>query len=201
MAEGIKLLDKKEGHAFGKDIVLLFQRDDLSFSWLEEPRWECSWYWSFGHVEEYTNNRHPEDSNDIRSHSHIDSLLWEARGAGSHFNHINEVPRVVASVMPERESWIIADLFKQYYRWSSVAEMLYRGTANLTSDGAAQVLTLPEIRGKHPLYNLVNGVILPRIMQRIMDLLHPDGKFKVIECPFLPEDMNAVYDMKVLNLV
>lgn len=64
---------KKKSHAFRKDIYLLGIDSEGQNVWIEAPSWDCGWYWGFGYVERYTNNRNPEKAKDITSHTHIDS--------------------------------------------------------------------------------------------------------------------------------
>ena len=64
----MKTLAKKQSFAFGKNIYLLGRKDGENF-WLEAPSWDCGWYWGFGYVETYTNNRCLEKS----KHTHIDN--------------------------------------------------------------------------------------------------------------------------------
>ena len=66
-------LTKKQNHAFGKDIYLLGVDSNNENVWLEAPSWDCGWYWGFGYVERYTNNKNPQNARDITSHTHIDS--------------------------------------------------------------------------------------------------------------------------------
>lgn len=70
-------MNKKKSFAFGKDIYLLGRDKYGTFYWLEAPSWNCGWYWGFGYVETYTNNRSPKNSKDISSHSHFDGLMKE----------------------------------------------------------------------------------------------------------------------------
>jgi len=66
-------LPKKQTKAFGKKIYLLGEDADGIKHWLEEPSWDCDWYWGFGYIETYTNNNNPSNSRDIESHTHWDS--------------------------------------------------------------------------------------------------------------------------------
>ena len=68
---------KKQSKAFGKDIYLLGEDQDGTKYWLEAPHFDCGWYWGFGYIETYTNNRRPDLAKDIASHQHIDGLLGQ----------------------------------------------------------------------------------------------------------------------------
>ena len=62
-------------NVFGKNIYLLGQDKDGINYWLESPSWDCAWYWGFGYVETYTNNRNPAKAKDITLHTHLDSVM------------------------------------------------------------------------------------------------------------------------------
>jgi hypothetical protein len=69
-------MNKRKSHAFNKDIYLLGKNRYGELVWLESPTWDCGWYWGFGYVETYTNNKRPDLARDISSHSHFDGLVW-----------------------------------------------------------------------------------------------------------------------------
>ena len=68
-------MEKKTSKAFGKKVWLLGQDKDGINYWLEEPSWDCGWYYGFGFVETYTHNTRPDLARDINSHQHFDSLF------------------------------------------------------------------------------------------------------------------------------
>ena len=76
---------KVKSHAFGKDIYLLGQDEQGINYWLEAPKWDCIWYWGFGYIESFTNNKYPHLSKDISSHQHADKFLskWFTSWNGS----------------------------------------------------------------------------------------------------------------------
>ncbi len=63
-------------HKFGKDCYLLGTDSDGIKYFLESGSFDCEWYWGFGYVETYTNNRIPHLSRDIASHQHFDGLFF-----------------------------------------------------------------------------------------------------------------------------
>ena len=70
-------LAKKQSKAFGKDIYLLGEDQDGIKYWLQSPSFDCGWYWGFGYIMTYTNNRRPDLAKDIDSHQHIEGLLGQ----------------------------------------------------------------------------------------------------------------------------
>ena len=68
-------MEKQTLTIFGKKNYLLGTDQNGRKLFLVAPSWDCGWYWGFGYIETYTNNRHPERSKDIASHNHFDSLF------------------------------------------------------------------------------------------------------------------------------
>lgn len=68
------LLNKRVSTAFGKQIFLIGCDTQGINYWLEAPSFDRGWYWSFGYVENYSNNKNPEKAKDIDGHQHWDGL-------------------------------------------------------------------------------------------------------------------------------
>lgn len=64
-------LPKRTYKMFDKNIYLIGINEYDEKVFLEEPSWDCGWYWGFGYLETYTNNRQITRSRDICSHSHF----------------------------------------------------------------------------------------------------------------------------------
>ena len=67
----MKLIKKQNEFMFGKNIYLIGINTDGEKVFLEHQSWDCGWYWGFGYLETYTNNRQITRSKDIRCHSHF----------------------------------------------------------------------------------------------------------------------------------
>ena len=76
-----KTLPKTKDKAFGKEVYLLGRDNEGIKYWLEEPKWDCEWYWGFGYIETYSGNRKPSIAIDISSHQH-------ASGEYKHDNYL-----------------------------------------------------------------------------------------------------------------
>ena len=67
----MKLIAKKTYFMFGKNVYLIGVDLNDEKVFLEAPSWDCGWYWGFGYLERYTNNRNILGSKDISSHNHF----------------------------------------------------------------------------------------------------------------------------------
>ena len=67
-------MKKKIINKFGKHFLLGINHDG-EYVWLEKESWDCGWYWGFGYLHTYSNNRCPERSRDLNSHFHFDSTF------------------------------------------------------------------------------------------------------------------------------
>lgn len=70
----MKLAKKENYRMFGKNIYLIGVTTNNEKVFLEEPSWNCGWYWGFGYLDTYTNNRCITKSKDISSHSHFENF-------------------------------------------------------------------------------------------------------------------------------
>ena len=99
----MKTIKKQKSNAFNKDIYLLGEDKDGIKYWLEAPSWDCGWYWGFGYVETYTNNKNPSKSRDIMSHQHLDVLIEKKKFPFE------------KNPFSENELKSLIDLFKSFY--------------------------------------------------------------------------------------
>ena len=163
----IETLGKRVSEAFKKKVYLLGTFRDGHNFWLEEPKWECGWYWGFGYVETYT----------IQSHQHYDGLCFKKyeyydhkKGCfqqGEYIHKLSDRPDVVACSLIEREQWILSDLMKMAYTLKKTAELYRQGNAHLTSHELVPQLKRPD-REKE-----INEIELPAIFAQIEKLLTP----------------------------
>ena len=104
----------------GKKYYFLGKDKDGVWYWLEEPSWDCDWYWGFGYLEIYN-----KPKTDIKEHYHFDSLLkgWGLDDIEKHFSSF---------VLKEKEMWVLADLMKSYYTLRETASFYHQGSSNYT---------------------------------------------------------------------
>jgi hypothetical protein len=155
-------IKKRKSHAFGKDIYLLGQDSEGTNYWLEKASWDCGWYWGFGYVETYTNNKSPEKARHIASHQHIDSTFLKG------VSRLSDCPLLSKVTFSSQECWQLTELFKQFYLLKNMAEFLSRKPygCHVTSVD----LDYPKLEG---LQDTINKVMLPKIFQAIYDILTP----------------------------
>ena len=63
-------MEKEVITKFGRKYYLLGKDAEGTKYWLEEPSWDCNWYWGFGYVQTFDRS-----GNDIDSHQHFDILF------------------------------------------------------------------------------------------------------------------------------
>ena len=149
-------LKKKTSKAFGKKIWLLGQDEDGINYWLEEPSWDCGWYWGFGYIETYTNNRAPGASKDINSHSHFSSMFMNKGGMEEEFKKFFK-----KTTLSDNEIYELCDYMKTFYTLREVAELFKHGYSWQTSKAKIDDLQNQEQN------DLVNKVWLPEVFKRI----------------------------------
>ena len=173
----MKTIKKQKDHAFGKDVYLLGIKDDKKV-WIEAPRWDCGWYWGFGYIEIYT-NKTPSNSRDILSSSHWDGSIVgqmekysHEKGCfvkGEYVHHLNDNTDFSASVLTEKESWLLAEYMKTFYTLRKTAELYHLGGSGVTTC---------EKEGKllkdTGLAEMINKQQLPALFKLIIELLTPE---------------------------
>ena len=173
-----KLISKKTNNAFGKKIFLLGSDAEGTNYWLEEAKWDCGWYWGFGYVETYTNNKNPHLSKDIESHSHIDSSFmgqmqkydFEKKCSinSEYVHNIFDAPTLVETTFTEKEGWQLSELFKSFYMLKQSAGMFRNGGCNVTTNPCSELIKNEDWE-KH-----INQEILPLIFEKIYTILSPN---------------------------
>ena len=159
----MKQLKKKSTKAFGKKIFLLGQDKDGTNYWMEEPTWDCGWYWGFGYIETYTNNKNPAMAKDVSSHSHFDSMFMN--GAVNAYDMFYKF--FAATTLTNEEVWQLCDYMKTFYTLKSAAELFKQGNSHYTEKAKIDVLEDAEQ------VELINEVWLPKVLKRVENLLEP----------------------------
>lgn len=155
-------LVKTKSHAFGKDCYLLGRVAHGDLIWLESAKWDCGWYWGFGYVEVYTNQRAPSLARDISSHSHFSGLVGK-QDSGQHISHVNE--SLQESVLTESESWELSDLMKTFYTLRESAETVGRGGSHLSGSGSRDFLKSTDMA------ETINKIMLPQLFEEVYKIL------------------------------
>lgn len=155
-------MEKQKSHAFNKDVYLLGKNSEGIYYWLESPTWDCNWYWGFGYIESYTNNKYPHLSRDIQSHQHADNFMssWFIEWNGSK-------PILTERTFTDREGWELSELFEQFYFLKKAAENFGRGKCHC-SDTTIDNWAKPELATE------INKLIIPKVIARIIEILTPD---------------------------
>jgi hypothetical protein len=172
-------LEKRTSRAFEKNIFLLGKDVEGKLMWLEEPKWDCGWYWGFGYIETYTNKLNPSKARNIESHSHFSGLVGyqeyydhdkECFRKGEYIHNVYDSPRLIETCFSSAEGWQLSELFKQFYLLKDMAEYTHRSPAscNLTTSPVTQD---PEKMAQW--HKEINEVMIPLITAEILRILTP----------------------------
>lgn len=154
-------MKKQVVNMFGQNHYLLgIDKDGVKY-WLTEPEWACDWYWSFGHVVNFTNNHAPLKSRDYSCLTHWDCLFIDGKDCSYD---------LVRSLLKERtisdnDLWALCDYMMSFYTLSKVAELYYTGNSHQTCTACLEELERPEE------CEYINKVILPKLFEKIKELL------------------------------
>ena len=156
-------MEKKIINRFGKHYLLGIDKDG-NYVWLEKESWDCGWYWGFGYLHTYTNNKNPESAIDISAHFHFDSTFLNGPDCSYKMfkNYFQE------TVLTDDEIWELCDYMKTFYTLKSVAELFKHGYSRQTERAKVEKIQ------SETQYDLVNKVWLPEVFKRIENLLTPN---------------------------
>lgn len=154
-------MKKQKSHAFGKDVYLLGSDSEGIKHWLEAPSWDCGWYWGFGYIETYEENREPEKARDIDSHRHADKFMSE------YFTEWNGSKPILSEMtFDEKEGWRLSELFRRFYILKETAELFGRGGANISGTD--------ESLKREAWTKEINEKIIPEVTKEILSILTPN---------------------------
>lgn len=155
----MKTIEKVVKHAFGKDVYLLgISKEGIAY-WLEQPTWDCGWYWGCGYVVTYTNNLHPDRSKHLNSHQHFDTLFLYK----DMFNYWHEF--FEESTLNDQEIWQLWDYMCSVYTLKETAELVGRGHSNVTEKSMCEAVKDTELCKR------INEQMLPALFERVKQLL------------------------------
>lgn len=156
-------MKKIKTEAFGKDVYLLGVKNGIYY-WLEQAKWECSWYWGLGYVETYTNNKHPEIARDIKSHQHFDGLFFDgpSHGFDNFKTFFNDTP------FKDSEIWQIMEIMKSLYTLREYSDMLHCKGAHYTSNPCKDIIWNEQE------YKRINKEVIPALNKELYKILAND---------------------------
>lgn len=155
-------MNKKTVIVFNKKNYLLGKNADGINYYLLAPSWDCGWYWGFGYVESYTNNKSPQLSRDIQHHTHFDSLFFNQNKMA--FDAFKDF--FIDTPLNDDEIWILCDYMKTFYTLRESAEIFGRGFSHFT--GKAKLETLKN----DDMLKMINEIMLPVLFEKIENMLN-----------------------------
>lgn len=160
------MLNKQVIHKFNNTYYLLGKDKDGIKWYLQKSTWDCNWYWSFGYVESFTNNKCPEKSKDIRCHTHLSSLFQE-----SSENAFYSLKDFFSESVFEDDDQLFEfiDYIKTGYTLRTTAKLFADGHSYYTERAKDSNLIKPE------LVKEINTVMIPSINDKLDKMLSPEG--------------------------
>ena len=153
----MELLNKKIINKFGTHYLLGEDKDGTRY-WLEEPTFDCGWYWGLGYIHTFTNNRQPTRSADINSHEHFNSKFLDQG---------YDVYRTLfkKSTLTHEEIWRLMELMRTCYTLKAAAGLFEKGSSWITKNDCYDVVK------DQKLYEEIVRVKLPAVISAVCNLL------------------------------
>ena len=155
-------MNKKIINKFGKH-YLLGQLKDGEYLWVEEPTWDCGWYWGGLYLHTYTNNRQPTRSVDISSHTHFDTRFLH-KGIDKMQEEFKE------TVLDRHDTYKLLELASTFYTLKSAANLFEEGGSHITHNNCYDVIK------DQKLYEEIVKVKIPAVISEICNLLGGETK-------------------------
>lgn len=150
-------MEKKTINKFGRHYLLGKQKNG-QYLWLEEPNFDCGWYWGGLYLHEFTNNKQPTRSLDIQSHTHFDSEFLN-KGYDNFKDTFEE------TVLTKDEVWKLLELAKTFYTLRHAADLFQRGGSHITTNDCYDVIK------DDAWYTEIVKVKIPAVLEAIVKLL------------------------------
>ncbi len=158
------MLNKKTIRVFGHKYYLLgVSKEDGLNVYMQEPEWQCGWYWGGLYLTCFTNNRQPERSRDIQSHFHFDSTFM--RGPDCAKDEFKKFFK--ETTLSDDEIWELCDYMETFYTLKSAAELFKHGYSH-----QAEKAKIEELKDQDQA-DAVNKVWIPKVFKRIEKILTP----------------------------
>lgn len=142
-----------KGYLLGKDL-------EGNMVYLVKSSWDCGWYWGFGYVQGYENNR----KRDFNYHTHFDRLFLSGNIHTSFKDYFEE------TTLNDEEIWKLLELMKTFYTLKESAGLFGRGSSGITKNPATDVLVNKK------LVENINHHLLPYVFEKIDELLTKNVK-------------------------
>lgn len=149
-----------------KKVYLLGKNQDGKKMWLNEPSWDCGWYWGFGYICEMNRPR-----TDINSHQHWDTSVVGPRMTKKDNQYCRnpfDSKFFSETTFTEAEGWKLAELFSRFYQLRSSAELFGRGGMHVSGD------TSEELK-KTDWTKEINEILIPLVTSQIIAILTPNN--------------------------
>ncbi len=155
-------MNKKIVNKFGIHYLLGINQDGNKV-YLEEPTFDCGWYWGGLYLQGYTNDRQPTRSVDISFHTHFDSLFLN-KGYDNFNNYFKD------TVLTRDEIWKLLELAKTFYILKDAAGLFEEGSSHITRNNCYDVIK------DQKLYEEIVKVKMPAVISEICNLLGGETK-------------------------
>ena len=150
-------MEKQEINKFGLHYLLGKDKEGVKH-YIEAPSWDCGWYWGFGYIHTYSNNKSPNSSRDINSHYHASSFKGYPMP-----EHLVETP------FTEKEWYTLRELIKTAYTLKECAELFGRGGSHITTNPLKDTLINKDLV-KH-----INETLIPSIWAEMLKILKDES--------------------------
>lgn len=127
---------KKHKFNWNGDTYYLLGIDESGVKhYVQRGTFDCKWYWGGVYINTFTDNKDPEMSDDIDSHSHFDTMFREK----------NVLEYFKSTPLSKDEMYKFWELAESFYTLRNMADMSYVGGAHVTENPLQEELKNKDI--------------------------------------------------------
>ena len=156
-------MNKKQIRVFGHNYYLLGTYKDGKKYYIQEPTWDCDWYWGGIYINSFTNNNQPERSKDIDLHTHFDYMFFKYKGKTSWEIMEQDFTELV---LDHDEIWKVLELCKSFYILKEAAGFYHCGGAKFTGSMVDEL----ELKS-NDIYKVIVKVQIPIVLNKLKEIL------------------------------
>lgn len=141
---------------FDKKYYLLGINQENEKVWIEEPTFDCGWYWGIMYVKVFNSNY-----TDIVSHTHFDTLFFKRKE--QFYEYCNVFFKEMT--FSRDEMWTLFEIVKSLYILKEYSDFLHIKGSHITFNPCKNLIANDKEYGR------INAVLIPSLLEKLYELL------------------------------
>jgi hypothetical protein len=162
-------------HDNDRNLTMYFgTNNDNERIYLTDPKWDCSWYWSFGYLGNKNCHYHLSGYADGRNINMFDALRNDYQ--------------LCKPLRNDKTLWTFCELVSTAYTLKTTAETLGRGGSHYTNNPCSEIIKNEAETTR------INTIVLPAVFEAIAHLFSEEYKQEQAEAKSKADNLRAAKD-------